>query len=522
MSIAISRGTKGLKSNSFNQGAALGALSIATGMPNFGYAVSPALGDNVKTIANFDDTLGILSLKQMLGAQPYIEVTVTPTFPSDYRRHFVVIRGRAEYKRSFEHSPYKILYENNALEPPEASIVINDYDIELGEHYYYSILVLIGSEQEGAHYEYNESTGFGTAYGYRLFESDSHMFQLLPEEWQVKQSDSDFTERFIRIFGYLVDSIRTDIEAYVLKANSIWDIQEQQLPLLASIVGWEINKELRESVQRQELDAASDFYKIKGRDQGVKFLIQLVSGWEVEFEQGWHRVLQSNGVFGAPDCTDAYAISHKSHPWVPVVDEVVGSSTGLASQVFVLSNPNPDRIVVSVLESGLWSNWLEVLPAELNVGGDPTVKKFAVSKNAFGQGFVTFPDGVNGKVPDAGVDNVQSSYVHGGDVLYYAPEYPTSNEWYHFTGVRLLISNTPSSHPITDVILNKIAKILEQKASYVVYAPLVIPDSSLILEGAIVASDSYVDTQTLGTILRSNTLGHTSNTLNYISALHPA
>lgn len=531
MSLAITRATKGLKSDSVQRKFPFGALSITTNMLNYGRATSPTAGSGFPSIENFTDTIGIIAAESILpvagsSISSGVKITVTPTMPSDYRRHFVVIRGRVEYKRSFDDTPYEIIYTNSDSPLSSDDIVIVDNNIELGEHYYYGILALIGSTTENAHYEYNSNTGFTTAYAYKDYSLGATMLSLLPEEWQTKQtgSSNDFTSRFLNIFAILFDSIRTDIESYILKSNSIWDIQEQQLPLLASMVGWEVNKELKESVQRQEVDAASDFYRIKGRDQGIKFFIQLVSGWEVEFEQGWRRVLEAGELGIAPDSTDAYAISHKSHPWRPIYDEVLGSSTGLASQTFSVLNSHAERVIVQVSnDAGVsWVTWREVPYADLNTGADATALTFSFTKTALGVGTVTFSDGVNGAIPSAGVNNIRTSYHYGGDIIKYAAEYPKDKGWRNIVGVRVLLKNTAASLPITDVIINKFNKILEEKASYVVYAPIVIPDEGLILERPVIANDSYTDTQTIGNIIQSNTLGDTSNTENYMSALYPA
>ena len=171
-------------------------------------------------------------------------------------------------------------------------------------------------------------------------------------------------------------------------------------------------------------------------------------------------------------------------------------------------------------EGNGFENWLEVDETVLTTAADPTLQYFALV-DIGGIPHIRFGDGVNSKIPASGTDNLRATYVHSGDILTYTPEYP--NRWKNDMGIRVILEHTPGSEPITDIILNKICKILETfKASYVIYKPIIVPSDQLITEEVPIAVDEYEDTiGVVGTIIHANVAGEQSNLQYYTSAIWP-
>ena len=332
MSLALVRASRGLASinNPIPSGAT--ALGRTARVLPLSFATQNL---SLVSIANYDDTLGELTCTPNIYSDG-IRVQLTATIPDDYRRHLVILRGKLEYKRRLDQVPLKVVYEDSSVIPENVDFV--DTDIELGVHYYYSVLMMVGSSTEDAHYEYNPNTGFSSAYSFTNYGHARHLFNRLPDDWHDTDS-TGFTERYLQIFGRLLDSLKTDIDTNILTVNDPYAVHESELPMLGAKLGLHVNRELRETKQREEIDSYAEVTQIKGRDQAIRFLVQLVSGWEVNFENGWRRVFYTNNLNSiTPSYNDPYTINHVDLPERLVEDEVVGSSNGTATQEFALAN----------------------------------------------------------------------------------------------------------------------------------------------------------------------------------------
>lgn len=94
-----------------------------------------------------------------------------------------------------------------------------------------------------------------------------------------------------------------------------------------------------------------------------------------------------------------------------VEDEVMGSSDGTAAQAF--NTGNDDVIDGTVIASVDGSSWTEV---ENFLSSTSIDENYTVDLNDEGVGTVTFGDGVNGKIPPSGVNNVTVSYRIDADL----------------------------------------------------------------------------------------------------------
>lgn len=211
------------------------------------------------------------------------------------------------------------------------------------------------------HFTFNPSSGFATAYRYDSYGHTTYMLQRLPFDW--KRTDSGFLARFIEIFGTLLDSLKTDIEAYLLTSNDTTSIPEQHLEYLGAILNWEVDKELNALKQRETISNATSVYQKKGRNQALEFIIQLLTGWDAEFEEGYRRVFRLNDPNSLLfDPTNTYKLSHLGFPERQILDEVLGNSSGLADQAFTLAKQRARDVTVKVANTsnGTIDTWLEV------------------------------------------------------------------------------------------------------------------------------------------------------------------
>lgn len=502
--MSIERLTRGIRTGSTLRPMRSGIVPILTLLPAYGLSESDSDAFSIK---NFDVQFGRL-VCESLDAGGGIKVTFTPNFPSNYRRYFAILRGRTEYKDGFA-GTYKLIYETNEFVAPTDPIVVEDLDVEEGVFYYYTAITLVGDSESPARYEYNPNTCKALAYSFSNFGHINSLYDNLPDRWKELDTDN-LTYNFLSVFAEVLDSIKTDIDAQVRFSKSIWEINEKNLEALASIIGWEVNREFNVDKQRKEVENAYAVYKAKGRHHAIQFLIQTITGWDSTIEDGYYRLArEGNERTTTVDWSDTTKIYKIGHPWLQHTQEY--TATGVSSQDVVLEKPYVDRVVVSVTNNvDETDNYTEVESADLPNDGSSL---FAV--NSLGDGLyeVEFDDD-SMPIPNT----AEISYVYGGDPNTYTYEYPML--WKNDMGHRFILTQNDENEPLNNIVITKIFKAINYfKASYAVYNLLVSP--FVTTEEIPLPEDSesdFVDVITHVTFLRSNTLNHRSNTLGYFSA----
>jgi hypothetical protein len=99
-----------------------------------------------------------------------------------------------------------------------------------------------------------------------------------------------------------------------------------------------------------------------------------------------------------------------------VEEQVVGSSTGEASQIFTLPETPyiSDSETVEVDETGS-ANWIEYFLVETFIQSSSTDRHYTLEINENDEAEITFGDGTNGRIPPVGSNNVRATYRVGGE-----------------------------------------------------------------------------------------------------------
>ena len=453
--------------------------------------IPPTFDDSLSSIPYTEEDLHTLyagSLPDRSG----IELLIVPnTEVSGYLQSYVVLRGKYEYKRSPQQTPLQVIYVSTS---DDGSVVrILDKTVEELSHYYYSILVLCEDDEGVEHYRFNELTSFSSAYRFKDYDSYSELTSRIPAMWLT----NEFTERFLQIFAYTIDAARSDVDAYL--PTDVVNVQEKFLPYLAHTIGWEVNRELNETDQRKEVQRAIQVYKSKGTNTNLSDMVFVITGWTLDFEEGYDRVLRC-GEGETPNQNDAYQRSHVNLPWRNH-SETLDNTDGTSGQVFTLSKPYAKDVTLYI--SG--DAWLEV--DDFSDSG-PTDQHFIL--NAFGATrTVTLGDDVNGLAPASGLV-VTASYKYAGDSRFYVPAYPES--WRSDCGTRVLVQETELGEAMTAVLMNKVLKIVNDfKPSHsvtaITFIPLTQTDEAFVPEDDY---DAYVEVATRAYITDS-TVGETGD-----------
>lgn len=97
--------------------------------------------------------------------------------------------------------------------------------------------------------------------------------------------------------------------------------------------------------------------------------------------------------------------------------QIIGSSTGGQSQEFFLpETPYLDNSETIEVDEGGSGVWVEYTFVDSFIDSQATSRHYMRQADAKDRAKIIFGDGVNGKIPPAGIDNVRASYRVGGDV----------------------------------------------------------------------------------------------------------
>ena len=138
---------------------------------------------------------------------------------------------------------------------------------------------------------------------------------------------------------------------------------------------------------------------------------------EVKFETERSLTIPAGYLGNEKDSSEDYMYTVDIVQGTSVNDELVGSSTGAASQSFTLAFPDviiDDSFIIKVNQGWGFETWQRV---ENFIESNANSKHYVVSLNDNAEATITFGDGVFGAIPKAGSNNIYASYrVGGGDI----------------------------------------------------------------------------------------------------------
>jgi hypothetical protein len=97
--------------------------------------------------------------------------------------------------------------------------------------------------------------------------------------------------------------------------------------------------------------------------------------------------------------------------------QIIGSSTGGANQTFRLpETPYLDDTELIEVDEGGAGTWIEYAKVDNFLNSTATSRHYMRQTDATDRASIIFGDGINGRIPPAGVDNVRGTYRIGGDI----------------------------------------------------------------------------------------------------------
>ena len=220
----------------------------------------------------------------------------------DWSRELKVLRKIGEWPQTHDDSGAEVVVSKTYALVGDITDTFTDSDLQPGQIYYYALY-----EKRNDGVWVNDTVlGRGSAYPYDRWGAASYLFGSMPRGWQKQDVYNDHDlENFLTIFGALTDDIKTDTEN-LLTLFEVNGIHEDLLPYLDDKIAWPTWHAAGGIQKRKETLRAVDAYKLIGREQCYETLLEEVSSWDAEIEEGWRYVMFTNGLHNSttPDTTD--------------------------------------------------------------------------------------------------------------------------------------------------------------------------------------------------------------------------
>lgn len=184
---------------------------------------------------------------------------------------------------------------DTAAGDPVVSYLDTDPLLSPEQFYYYSVFVR--ADIDGLWRRAGDTTGLMVRdWGY-----SSRLFQLTPTVHRNKDAEqAPFRvhqkgplERFLTLFGFALDNIRTEYET-LKQLNDPTQVAGGLLPAMSKQWGFGFETELGMRLSRLQLRNAVHLYKLKGTRLGVEGVVSVLTGWAPVVDHGRNLMLDQN------------------------------------------------------------------------------------------------------------------------------------------------------------------------------------------------------------------------------------
>jgi phage tail-like protein len=251
-------------------------------------------------------SLGVFNFQAQalsIGSKVKISITIPGlTEAVNWARELRVLRKIGEWPDSHTDSGADLVVSKTYPTTGGITETFEDSGLLPGQIYYYALF----EKQTDGVWINDTVDGRASAYPYDRWGCSEYIFSSMPPGWQTvdTQKDGDL-EDFLKIFGALMDNLKTDCEN-LLTLFDIDAIHADLLPYLDRKIAWPTWYSTGTLQQRKETALAVDLYKLIGRKLAYETALEEVSGWDASTIEGWRYVMFTNNLYNSvtPDTTD--------------------------------------------------------------------------------------------------------------------------------------------------------------------------------------------------------------------------
>jgi hypothetical protein len=263
-------------------------------------SIGPSSADpSVTSLGPFDFSVEALSTGSALRVSLTIpELTASP----DWNRQIRILRKIGEYPQAYNDADAEVFLVNSYAAIGGITETYDDTGLLQGQIYYYALF----AENLSGSWIHDWRLDRDSAYPYARWGSAEYLFKSMPFGWQKADSEgSGHLEDFLTIFGALCDNIKTDAE----NLGSLFEINSIHADLIEYLddkIAWPTWYSAGGLQRRKDTAKAVDLYKLIGTESAYVQLLEGVSDWDAEVDEGWRFIMWSNNKFSSttPDTTD--------------------------------------------------------------------------------------------------------------------------------------------------------------------------------------------------------------------------
>lgn len=163
------------------------------------------------------------------------------------------------------------------------------------EIWYYTAFYEATDVNSNTYWAFSPIYGFGRGFALTADTSEhgDRLFSYFSRGIRMKDKEvgNDALYNICQILGRSFDEAKARLDQFSAKRALPQEVDAAFLTYIDQMLGWPTNFELRETRRRKETVNAVDTWKSKGSTDNFEASLQLITGWDVEFEEGWRHTL---------------------------------------------------------------------------------------------------------------------------------------------------------------------------------------------------------------------------------------
>lgn len=161
--------------------------------------------------------------------------------------------------------------------------------------WYYTVFYEGVTEAQETLWGFSPIYGHGRAFSLNSGESEYGLkaYEYMPRAHKVLDTRKYSRQlyRFLQVLGKPLDEISERLERFLQTKADPSKVDASLLPYIDQLLGWATNFELSEERRRFETSSAVSIWKTKGSNDALELALQNITGWNVEFIEGYRYVL---------------------------------------------------------------------------------------------------------------------------------------------------------------------------------------------------------------------------------------
>ena len=171
-------------------------------------------------------------------------------------------------------------------------------------------------------------------------------------------SGGETLKRLCQILGRPFDEIKERLDKFGETRFDPTKVDAAFLPYIDQYLGWPTNFELREGSRRDETANIIDIWKAKGTNNALALALQELTGWNIDFVEGWRYTLTTATVedFLDPNNAPAGWVEATDGVWADQVNARIFNGTPNFSSPITFTECDEDNTVRNIYNTDCWQN----------------------------------------------------------------------------------------------------------------------------------------------------------------------